>query len=184
MSAWREPYGWDHFSILRMVFRNGLIGRIRRADKAMRGKIQPNLKTKHGERDTDLCTPLAAMLRDFIGSRALGLLFCTSTGKQLLQSNTLQDSLHPILKKIEPEKGWVQHLSDVPHHAARDGGVPEGPTTLLVGTRTNAFSERYKKLLKQHDWRLEWAERIGLGLELPAGPVAPYAPVIVLPKAG
>ena len=72
--------------------------------KAKRGKIQPNLKTKHGERDTDLCTPLAAMLRDFIGSRTSGLLFCTSTGKQLLQSNTLQDSLHPILKKIEHER--------------------------------------------------------------------------------
>ena len=45
-------------------------------------------------------------------------------------------------------------------------------------------SERYKKLLKQRDWRLEWAERIGMGFELPARPVAPYAPVIVFPKAG
>jgi hypothetical protein len=37
--------------------------------KAKRGKIQPFLKTKNGERDVDLCVPLAAMLRDFIGTR-------------------------------------------------------------------------------------------------------------------
>jgi hypothetical protein len=32
-------------------------------------------------------------------------LFHTSTGNQLLQANTLQDSLHPILKKLKHEKG-------------------------------------------------------------------------------
>jgi hypothetical protein len=106
--------------------------------KAKRGKIQPNLKTKHGERDTDLCTPLAAMLRDFIGSRTSGLLFCTSTGKQLLQSNTLQDSLHPILKKIEHEKGGFNIFRRFRITQLETAGVPEGPTTLLVGTRTNA----------------------------------------------
>src|SRR5207245_10716086 len=31
---------------------------------------------------------LPILLRDFIGSRTSGLLFCTSTGNQLLQSNT------------------------------------------------------------------------------------------------
>jgi len=42
--------------------------------------IQPNLRTKYGERDIDLYTPLTAMLRDFIGRRTSELLFCTSTG--------------------------------------------------------------------------------------------------------
>jgi hypothetical protein len=60
---------------------------------------------KYIGRDVDLCTSLAAMLRDFIGNRTSGLLFCTSTGGQLLQSNTLQDSLHPILKELEHVKG-------------------------------------------------------------------------------
>jgi len=83
--------------------------------KAKRGIIQPWTKTQSGTqvqcdgeaigRDVDLCTKLAGMLRNFIGSRTSGLLFCTSTGNQLLQSNTLQDSLHPILKKIEHVKG-------------------------------------------------------------------------------
>jgi len=42
---------------------------------------------------------------EFIGNRTSGLLFCTSTGNQLLQSATLEDSLHPLLKKIEHEQG-------------------------------------------------------------------------------
>ena len=54
--------------------------------------------------------------------------------KSLLARNSYPPS-HP--EKIEHEKGWVQYLPAVPHHAARDGGVREGPATLLVGTRTN-----------------------------------------------
>jgi len=45
------------------------------------------------------------MLKEFVGDRTDGLLFQTSTGAQLLQSNTLQDSLHPILKSIKHTKG-------------------------------------------------------------------------------
>src|SRR5215472_15605772 len=75
------------------------------AERCTSGKIQQYLKTANGERDVDLCIGLAVMLKDFIGSRTSGLLFCTSTGGQLLQSNTLQDSLHPILKKLEHVKG-------------------------------------------------------------------------------
>ena len=73
--------------------------------KAKRGVVQPYLKTKRGERDVDLCTPLAKMLREFVGDRKSGLLFHTSTGKQLLQANTLQDSLHPILNYMAHEYG-------------------------------------------------------------------------------
>jgi integrase len=65
--------------------------------KAKRGELQLYMKTKNGERQVDLCPELAAMFREFIGSRTSGLLFSTVTGRQLLQSNTLQDSLHPIL---------------------------------------------------------------------------------------
>jgi len=48
--------------------------------KAKRGEIQPYLKTKNGARGVDLCTELAAMLREFVGERRSGLLFQTSSG--------------------------------------------------------------------------------------------------------
>ena len=55
----------------------------------------------------DLCSALAKMLREFVASsgHSSGLLFQTSTGAQLLQSNTLGDKLHPILKRIKHQKG-------------------------------------------------------------------------------
>jgi len=61
---------------------------------------------------------------------------------------------------------------------------PKALQHFWLGHAPTHVSERYKKLLKQRDWRLEWADRIGMGFELPARPVAPYAPVIVFPKAG
>jgi integrase len=73
--------------------------------KAKRGVIQPYLKTKAGEREVDFCSSLAEMLREFIGDRREGLLFQTSAGGQLLQANTLQDSLHPIRAKFDHMKG-------------------------------------------------------------------------------
>ena len=73
--------------------------------KAKRGIIQKRLKTKNGERDVDLCASLAALLKKFIGERTSGLLFCTSTGRQLLQTDVLRDSLHPILKMLDHEQG-------------------------------------------------------------------------------
>jgi hypothetical protein len=68
--------------------------------KAKRGEIQPYLKTKAGEREVDLCSELASMLRDFVGDRKDGLLFRTSTGRQLLQSTILRDSLHRFSKRF------------------------------------------------------------------------------------
>jgi len=70
------------------------------AQKANHGEIQQYLKTKNGLRHVDLCLDLATMLKEFVGDRTDGLLFQTSTGAQLLQSNTLQDSLHLVLKSI------------------------------------------------------------------------------------
>jgi hypothetical protein len=73
--------------------------------KAKRGQIQPYLKTKSGERQVDLSCSLAKMLKDFVGDRREGLLFRSSTGAQLLQSNALSDSLHPTLKAIQHATG-------------------------------------------------------------------------------
>jgi hypothetical protein len=75
------------------------------AQKAKCGEIQPYLKTKNGIREIDLCSSLAEMLKAFVGLRTSGLLFHTSSGAQLLQSNTLRDSLHPILEEMEHVKG-------------------------------------------------------------------------------
>jgi hypothetical protein len=81
-------------------------------------------------------------------------------------------------------KGRVQDLPVVPHHAARDGGVREGPATLLVGTRTNVCLRTL-----QESTETAWlATRVGRedsnGVRASGVPSCPYAPVAVFPKAG
>ena len=162
--------------------------------KAKRGIIQPSTKTQSGTqvqcdgeaigRDVDLCTKLAGMLRNFIGSRTSGLLFCTSTGNQLLQANTLQDSLHPILKKIEHVKGGFNIFRRFRITKLKTSDCPEFLQHFWSGHAHTHVSERYTKLLKDHDFRLGWAEKIGIGFELPARSIAPRAPLIMFRKVG
>jgi hypothetical protein len=66
------------------------------------------------------------MLRDFVGTRTSGLLFHTSTDNQLLQANTLQDSLHPILKKLKHEKGGFNII--------RRYGITQGAEVWMPGS--------------------------------------------------
>ena len=79
--------------------------------KAKRGKLQDYMKTKNADsrhgRVVDLSEPLAAMLRDFVGSRQSGLVFCEEHGSQISQRDILKYSLHPILKKLELEQGGL-----------------------------------------------------------------------------
>src|SRR5215469_11045587 len=79
--------------------------------KAKRGKLQDHMKTKNADsrhgRVVDLSKPLAGMLREFVGGRTSGLVFCIPGGSQLMQRDILKYSLHPILKKLELEKGGL-----------------------------------------------------------------------------
>jgi integrase len=152
--------------------------------KAKRGDIQPFLKTQNGERDVDLCTSLAAMLKEFIGTRTAGLLFRTSSGRQILQTDILRDSLHPILKKLEHVKGGFNVFRRFRITELKKSDCPDALQHFWSGHAHTHVSERYTKLLQDRDFRLEWAEKIGMGFELPARSVAPRAPLMVFRKAG
>ena len=139
---------------------------LRICQKAKRGKIQPYLKTAAGEREVDLCTDLSNALREFIGSRRTGLLFATASGRQLLQSNTLQDSLHPILKKFKlPKAGFNCFRRFRLTHVAKSE-CPEFLRHFWSGHAQKHVSERYIKLLGDRDFRLQWADKIGTGFTL------------------
>jgi hypothetical protein len=63
------------------------------------------------------------MLKEFIGTRTKGLAFHTCTGTQLLQANTLQDSLHPILRTLEHVR-VASTFPAVPNHSAQEIRLP------------------------------------------------------------
>lgn len=139
---------------------------LRICQKAKRGILQPYLKTQAGEREVDLCVSLSLRLKEFIGSRKTGLLFCTASGKQLLQSNTLQDSLHPILRGLNlPKAGFNCFRRFRLTHVAKSE-CPEFLRHFWSGHAAKHVSERYIKLLHDREWRLGWAERIGMGFSL------------------
>jgi len=139
-----------------------------RAMKEFVEHIQPYLKTQNSERDIDLSTSLAKMLREYIGERTSGLLFCTSTGAQLLQANTLQDSLHPILKNLEHVKGGFNIFRRFRITHLNKSDCPDALKHFWSGHAHTHVSERYTKLLQDREFRLDWAEKVGLGFELPA----------------
>jgi integrase len=139
------------------------------AQKAKRGIIQPYLKTKNGIREVDLCPSLAAMLKEYVGLRTSGLLFCTSTGAQLLQANTLQDSLHPILDEMKHVKGGFNIFRRFRITHLEKSDCPEALKHFWSGHAPAHVSERYVKLLNDRAYRLDCAERVGTGFVLPVG---------------
>jgi integrase len=149
--------------------------------KAKSGEIQPYLKTKAGEREVDLCSTLAKMLRDYVGNRRKGLLFHTSTGTQLLQSSTLRDSLHPALQAIEHVKGGFNIFRRFRITHLQKSECPEALRHFWSGHAPKHVSERYTKLREERDFRLEWVERIGLGFDLPT-PIGQLGQLRIVPK--
>jgi hypothetical protein len=46
--------------------------------------------------------------------------------------------------------------------------VPQALQHTWSGHARTHVSERYKKLLRQREWRLEWADKVGIRFEFPA----------------
>jgi integrase len=152
--------------------------------KAIRGEIQLYLKTKNGTREVDLCSDLARMLREYVGDRRSGLLFHSSTGAQLLQSNALSDSLHPILDYMAHERGGfnIFRRFRLTHLVKSD--CPDALKYFWSGHAPRHVSERYVKLTQDRNFRLMWAERIGLGFELPEAKVGQLGQLVQFRKVG
>jgi hypothetical protein len=151
--------------------------------KAKRGELQPYLKTKAGTREVDLCSQLANMLRDFVGERPAELLFHSSTGAQLLQSNALSDSLHPILDYMAHERGGFNIFRRFRITKLKTSDCPEFLQHFWSGHATKHVSERYVELTQDRDFRLMWAEKIGLGFELPGAKVGQLGQLLQFRKA-
>jgi len=145
--------------------------------KAKRGILQPYTKTRSGTevnldgecigRDVDLCSPLATMLRVFTGNRKSGLLFCRPNGLQVLQRTVLKMSLHRILDNPELEKGGFNIFRRFRITHIKTSECPDFLQHFWSGHASTHVSERYTKLLKDREFRLQWAEKIGTGFTLP-----------------
>jgi hypothetical protein len=118
-----------------------------------------------GVRFVDLCSPLANV-QAFIGHLKSGLLFQTSSGRQMSQRNILRDSLHPILEKLGHEKGGLNIFRRYRITKLGTAGCPKDLQHFWSAHAPTHVSELYTQLQNDRDFRLEWAEKIGAGFSI------------------
>jgi len=132
------------------------------------GDIESTPKSDAGFRDIDLCPQLAKVLRTHIGDRKSGFLFETETGKMLSPANLWRDGFATIVR----EMGRV----GVRYHAFRRfreavlqaSDCRELLIDYWMGHSNTGMGTRYaKQLVENRKFRAEWAEKVGLGFEIP-----------------
>src|SRR5258707_13568021 len=128
-------------------------------------------KTENAVRDVDVCSNLAAMLKDYIGNRTNGFLFHAESGKPLLQRNILRDGLNPILTKLNlKQNGKAFHSfrrSRVMYLRKNRG--PGDLERFWIGHANKDATDKYAAQLKEDvEWHKDVAEKTGLGFALPA----------------
>jgi integrase len=141
---------------------------IKICQKAWRGQIHNFLKTDNGLREVDLHHTVAVMLKDFIGKRTSGLLFCSKTRKQLWQTNILRRSLHPILADLNHPKCGAHAFRRFRLTHIRKQGVPRDLEHFWMGHGDEEIGDIYSKLKEDLAFRQEVTQRIGLGFKLPS----------------
>jgi integrase len=146
------------------------------------GQLQDRVKTEASIRKVDLHSSIAAMLKEFAGARKDGFLFCSSTGKPLRAPSILTWALHPALKQV----GYVNpftHDHRAGFHAFRRfrntylrsfTDCKDGLINYWMGHSDDSMGDRYNKIKENDAYRKEWAERCGMGFDLP--PVVPHVP--------
>jgi len=155
---------------------------VRIRQKVRKCRVEETLKTGNAEREIDLHSSVAALLRTFVGSRTSGLLFCSRKGKPLSDSNIRNRHLYPSLK----EMGWKDPRTGeqkAGHHAfrrfrltwLRENKVPTDLERFWMGHANETVGDDYSGLKENIVFRKKVAERIGIGFELPSS-IVPNVP--------
>jgi Phage integrase family len=140
---------------------------LRIRQKVWNGCVQSFLKTENGVRDIDLHPSIAEKLKRFIGDRNSGFLFCSKSGKPLLQSNVLRLSLYPILKKLKQPKAGAHAFRRFRTTWLRKQLAPEDLIRFWLGHANKSVTDGYSKLKDDVAFRKKVAEQVGIGFELP-----------------
>jgi integrase len=102
-------------------------------------------KTKFAIREVDLSTEVAQMLKAFIGNRKDGFLFQSREGNALGQRNALRDSLHPILERMNLEKGGFHGFRRFRVTWLRKQKTQEDLLRYWIGHGDKTVTDRYAK---------------------------------------
>jgi integrase len=154
------------------------------------GKIVPYTKTDAGIREVDLHSDIAAFLAGHFGGRE-GLLFPSQEGTPRLPGNVARRQFEPRLtkviaaiQKVEPEKITIP--KGLRFHSfrrfritwLRNQRAQDDILNYWTAHKPKTMTELYSKLKEDLQARLDEAERVGYGFDLPTEEpeVAPSVP--------
>jgi integrase len=143
-------------------------------------RIVSYLKTDAACRQVDLCTEVAEYLRAFTNGKD-GLLFRTRNGTPYLHNNLEQRWLTPRLKTMQmDEKGMGFHaFRRFRKTWLRGKRCQEDINNFWMGHKPKTMSELYSRMDEELEQRLQEAEIIGVGFDVPAY-VAPKCSKVTL----
>jgi integrase len=123
-------------------------------------------KTKNAYRQVDVSNELVKLLQAFVAVRRSGLVFQNRAGKPLSQTNLLRRSLHPILAELKVEKAGFHAMRRYRATWLRKQRAPEDLIRYWLGHAKESITDGYSKLAEDLEFRLDVAEKIGVGFVL------------------
>jgi hypothetical protein len=123
---------------------------------------------RDGYGDIDLCSALARMLGDYIGDSKEGFPFQTRSGKMLSPESFYRGGLKTIFKKMGRTRVRFTAFRRFRESVLLISECRQVLTDYWMGHENPDMSARYgRQLLEDVKYRKEWAEKVGLGFELP-----------------
>lgn len=155
---------------------------IKIVEKAWGSEVQDRLKTESGEREIDLHSSMAKVLREYIDNetarranskreclRKCSLVFASRNGRPLHQSSVLRRKLHPVLAKLGQPKCGMHAFRRFRNTYLRNyTSTPPGVRKFWMGHAGEGMSDLYDKIKNDVPFRKEVADKAGLGFELPS----------------
>jgi integrase len=156
------------------------------AQKVRHCVVEDRLKNENAARQVDLHPSVANLLKQFVGNRKSGFLFQSREGKPISSSNIVRRHLHPALKALNYVNPHTRDHKAGNHAFRRFRNTylknytpcPDGLQKFWLGHAGETMTDLYDKVKEDLQFRLEWAEKCGIGFELPEfGPsVVPNVP--------
>jgi len=136
-----------------------------------------HLKTSAAKREIDLHPEIAKFLLCYNHTKS-GLLFPTANGTPRLYGKLEDRWLTPLLAKMKlDERGMGWHaFKRFRKTWLRGQRCLEDINNFWMAHRPQTMSELYSHLHEELEMRLDEAERVGYGFDLPESVVAPNAP--------
>lgn len=131
------------------------------------GRVQQP-KTEAGNRDVDLHPALAERLRRCISERKSGFLFQSRNGTMLSPIAVYRDGLRPVLRKMGRDRVRFHAFRRFREATLQRSEVRQILIDFWMGHENSDMSSRYgKQLTEDVEFRQQWAEKVGLGFQLP-----------------